>query len=47
MKLIIQNEIERIIIQIRNKKVILDLDLAILYGVQTKRLNESVKRNIK
>ncbi len=32
---------------IRGKKVIIDSDLALLYGVQTKRLNEQVKRNKK
>lgn len=31
--------------QIRGEKVILDSDLARLYGVTTKRLNEQVKRN--
>lgn len=31
---------------IRGQKVILDADLAELYGVTTKRLNEQVKRNI-
>ena len=46
-KLIIQERIERIILHIRGKKVILDIDLAALYGVQTKRLNEQVKRNMK
>jgi hypothetical protein len=30
---------------IRNQKVMLDNDLALLYGVETKRLNEQVKRN--
>ena len=30
---------------IRNEKVMLDSDLAELYGVETKRLNEQVKRN--
>lgn len=34
------------ILIIRNKKVMIDMDLAELYGVQTKRLNEQVKRNI-
>jgi hypothetical protein len=29
----------------RNQNVILDFDLAILYEVETKRLNEAVKRN--
>jgi hypothetical protein len=32
---------------IRNQRVILDSDLAKLYGVTTKRLNEAVKRNLK
>ena len=31
---------------IRDKKVILDHDLAELYDVETRRLNEQVKRNI-
>ena len=31
---------------IRNKKVMLDEDLAELYDVETKRLNEQIKRNI-
>jgi hypothetical protein len=31
---------------IRGEKVMLDLDLAELYGVETRRLNEQVKRNI-
>src|ERR1700755_1565231 len=35
------------ILLIRKKKVMIDRDLAELYGVTTKRLNEQVKRNIK
>ena len=31
---------------IRGKKVMLDADLAIFYGVEVRRLNEQVKRNI-
>ena len=31
---------------IRNQKVMLDRDLAELYSVETKRLNEQVKRNL-
>ena len=31
---------------VRGKKVILDRDLAELYDVETRRLNEQVKRNI-
>ena len=30
---------------IRNTKVMLDRDLAVLYGVETKRINEQIKRN--
>jgi len=37
--------IESIILFMRNEKVIIDSDLARLYGVTTKRLNEQVKRN--
>ncbi len=39
--------IEESILLIRGQKVILDADLAKLYGVSTKRLNEQVKRNAK
>ena len=38
--------IERMIYTIRDVQVILDEDIACLYGVETKRLNEQVKRNI-
>jgi hypothetical protein len=38
-------EIEFLILLIRGRKVMLDSDLAELYGVSTKRLNEQVKRN--
>ena len=37
--------IQKAILFIRAEKVILDADLAALYGVSTKRLNEQVKRN--
>ena len=39
--------IARKIFIIRGKRVMLDSDLAVLYGVKTGRLNEQVKRNIK
>lgn len=46
MKALIPVErIENSILLIRVEKVMLDADLAILYGVSTKRLNEQVKRN--
>lgn len=37
--------IEQAILLIRGQKVMLDSDLARLYGVPTKRLNEQVRRN--
>jgi len=41
------NPIQNIIYEIRGQKVMLDSDLSKLYGVEAKRLNEAVKRNIK
>jgi len=38
--------IERSILLIRGHKVMLDRDLAALYGVETKVLNQAVKRNL-
>ena len=38
--------VERAILILRGHRVILDSDLAALYGVPVKRLNEQVKRNI-
>ena len=45
-ELVVKNRIFKIIILIRGEKVILDSDLAELYGVETRRLNEQVRRNI-
>lgn len=42
---VISDRIESKIFLIRGKKVILDKDLAELYGVSAKVLNQSVKRN--
>jgi len=44
-KLIPIERIEKTILVIRGKKVMIDSDIAELYGVPTKRLNEQVKRN--
>lgn len=41
-----EERIERTILIIRNQKVILDSDLAVLYGVETKVLNQAIKRNM-
>jgi len=38
--------IQNLIYEIRGQRVMLDRDLAELYGVETRRLNEQVKRNI-
>ncbi|MEA2048095.1 MAG: ORF6N domain-containing protein [Campylobacterota bacterium] len=45
-ELIIQGEISSRILTLRGKQVMLDRDLAELYHVETRRLNEQVKRNI-
>jgi hypothetical protein len=44
---IAQESIERKICVMRGQRVMLDKDLAELYGIPTKRLNEHVRRNIK
>ena len=44
--ILLSGEIENRIFLIRNQKVMVDRDLAELYGVETKYLNRQVKRNI-
>jgi hypothetical protein len=39
------NSIENRIVLVRDQKVLLDTDLAALYGVEVKALNQAVKRN--
>ena len=39
-------DIKNMIYVVRNQQVMIDSDLAVLYQVETKRLNEAVKRNI-
>ena len=39
-------KIENMIYEIRGKQVMLDSDLAKLYGTEVKRINEAVKNNI-
>jgi hypothetical protein len=46
LSLLSEETISNKIYFIRNQKVMLDRDLAILYGIETKRLKEQVKRNI-
>lgn len=45
-KIIADEVIMNKILIIRNQRVMIDSDMAELYGVTTKRLNEAVKRNI-
>lgn len=42
---VLVDQIEPLIMTLRGEKVILDNDLALLYGVPTKALNQAVKRN--
>jgi hypothetical protein len=39
--------IEKAILLVRGQKIMLDRDLAVLYGVETRVLNQAVSRNIK
>jgi len=39
-------KIEKMVYEIRGQKVMLDSDLALLYGVELKVMNQAVKRNI-
>ena len=38
-------EVQQKIVEVRNSKVIIDADIAKLYGVETRRVNEAVKNN--
>ena len=44
-ELTVAPDIARLIHSVRDQRVILDADLAALYGVPTQRLNEQIKRN--
>lgn len=44
--LIQPEQIEQVILLIRGQRVMLDRDLAALYGVETKNLNKAVQRNL-
>ena len=45
-EVVVTSPVESQIMSIRGKQIMIDRDLAELYGVETKRLNEAVKRNI-
>ena len=44
-QIVLLKPVEPRILILRNQKIILDSELAELYGVKVKRLNEQVKRN--
>jgi phage regulator Rha-like protein len=45
LRSVVSEPVEPLILAVRGEKVILDADLARIYGVPTKRLNEQVRRN--
>lgn len=45
MHVIKQDQVQEKIITLRDQKIIIDADVAELYGVETKRINEAVSRN--
>ena len=45
MSIIKFENIENVIVNLRDKKVIIDQYVANIYGVETKRINEAVKNN--
>ncbi len=46
MNLIMQDQIEKTILTLRGQRVMLDADLARIYGVETKKFNQQIKRNL-
>jgi len=45
MQVVRQDQVQEKIITLRDQRVIIDADVAELYGVETKRINEAVKNN--
>ena len=45
MHVIKQDQVQEKIITLRDQRIIIDTDVAELYGVKTKRINEAVSRN--
>ncbi len=45
-KTVMLEPVEPLILVVRGERIIVDVDLARIYGVPTKRLNEQVKRNL-
>jgi len=45
MKIVNTEEIQKLIIELNGQKVLIDKDIAQIYAVETKRINEAVKNN--
>ncbi len=45
VQVVTSKEVESLVIELRGQKVLLDRDVAALYGVETKRVNEAVRNN--
>ena len=45
MQVVKQDQVYKKMMTIRDQKIIIDADVADLYGVETKRVNEAVKNN--
>lgn len=45
MQVVQQNDVQAKLIEIRDQKVLIDTDVAALYGVETKHINQAVKNN--
>ena len=45
MSIVQYHQVEKMIIEIRGQKVIIDSDVAELYGVETREINQAVSRN--
>ena len=43
---LVKSGVEKMIQIVRGKQVLLDRDIATLYGVETRAINQAVKRNI-
>ena len=46
MSILVPQVVANRILQLRGQRVMLDADLADLYGVETRALNQAVKRNL-
>lgn len=46
IKVVTTEEVENLVIELRGQKVLLDRDVATLYGVETKHINQAVKNNL-